>query len=164
MAETPAVAGVAARGAARRKHPGELAFRFELDLDSSPARLWRLVSDTNRFNRDAGVPAVVEGGVGENARRRLRLRRLGVRVEWEEEPFEWISPHRFSVMRRYARGPLESMHVEATLSEREGGGTHLVYDVRAERSSSSLITGPPRSPAPRSSANTAVAGIGRPTV
>ena len=57
MAGTPAIAGAAARDAADRKHPGELAFRFELDLDSSPALLWPLVSDTNRFNRDAGVPA-----------------------------------------------------------------------------------------------------------
>src|SRR5918911_1371906 len=109
----------------------ELAYRFELDLESSPDRLWPLVSDTNRFNRDTGVPAVVEGGRGPNARRRLRLTRLGVPIEWEEEPFEWISPHRFSVLRRYVRGPLKSMRVSATLTPREPAGTHLVYDVRA---------------------------------
>jgi adenylate cyclase len=109
----------------------DLTYRFELDLASSPEELWPLVSDTNRFNRDTGVPAVDERGRGPNARKRLRLTRLGVPVEWEEEPFEWVSPHRFSVMRRYVRGPLESMRVTATLSAREGGGTHLVYDVRA---------------------------------
>jgi class 3 adenylate cyclase len=109
----------------------DLTYRFELDLASSPEELWPLVSDTNRFNRDTGVPAVDERGRGPNARKRLRLTRLGVPVEWDEEPFEWVSPHRFSVMRRYVRGPLESMRVTATLSAREGGGTHLVYDVRA---------------------------------
>ena len=109
---------------------GELAYRFELQLDSSPEQLWPLVSDTNRFNRDAGVPAVEELGVGDNARRRLQLTRLGVGVEWEEEPFEWVSPHRFSVVRRYTRGPVAAMRTRATLEPLEGGGTKLVYEVR----------------------------------
>jgi class 3 adenylate cyclase len=109
----------------------ELNYRFELRLASSRERLWPLVSDTNRFNRDAGIPAVEELGVDGNARRRLRLTRLGVDVEWEEEPFEWVSPERFSVARRYTRGPLASMRTTATLEPLEGGGTRLVYDVRA---------------------------------
>ena len=107
-----------------------LDYRFELKLDSTPEQLWPLVSDTNRFNRDAGVPEVEELGGGENAHRRLRLSRLGVGVEWEEEPFEWVSPHRFSVVRRYTRGPVAELRTTATL-EPEGGGTRLVYDVRA---------------------------------
>jgi hypothetical protein len=109
----------------------DLAYRFEVDLTSSPERLWPLVSDTNRFNRDAGVPALTDRGRGRNARRRLRLTRLGVPVEWEEEPFEWVSPDHFSVMRRYVRGPLEWMRVSATLAPRDAGGTHLTYDIRA---------------------------------
>jgi class 3 adenylate cyclase len=77
------------------------------------------------------VPAVEPLGVGENARRRLRLTRLGIPVEWEEEPFEWLSPRRFSVARRYTRGPLSSMRTTATLEPRHGGGTTLIYEVRA---------------------------------
>jgi class 3 adenylate cyclase len=107
------------------------AYRFELALESSPEALWPLVSDTNRFNRDAGVPAVEPRGTGVNARRRLRLRRLGMPIEWEEEPFEWVSPHRFSVRRRYIRGPVAEMLVNATLTPTEGGGTKLVYEVEA---------------------------------
>ena len=107
------------------------SYRFELRLDSSPEELWPLVSDTNRFNRDAGVPAVEALGVGDNARRRLRLSRFGVGVEWEEQPFEWVSPHRFSVERRYIRGPIARMRTTATL-EPQDGGTKLVYDVDAE--------------------------------
>ena len=77
------------------------------------------------------MPSVERLGVGDNARRRLRLTRLGVPVEWEEEPFEWVRPQRFSVMRRYITGPIESMLTSATFEPRPGGGTHLVYDVRA---------------------------------
>ena len=110
----------------------ELVYRFELDLESSPEQLWPLVSDTNRFNRDAGVPAVERRGVGRNARRRLRLSKLGVPIEWEEEPFEWISPYRFSVGRRYVTGPLASMRTTLELTPRSGGGTRLNYEVRVQ--------------------------------
>jgi class 3 adenylate cyclase len=112
----------------------EFHYRWEYDLRASPQALWPLVSDTNRFNHDAGLPDVstqgsseLRGGVG---RRRLRLKKLGVGVEWEEEPFEWVRPFRFGVARRYRTGPVSEMRVAAELSEREGGGTHLVYDVR----------------------------------
>ncbi len=111
----------------------EFHYRWEYDLRASPQALWPLVSDTNRFNRDAGLPDVsarvsseAQGSVG---RRRLRLKKLGLGVEWEEEPFEWVRPFRFGVVRRYRSGPVAEMRVAAVLSEREGGGTHLVYDV-----------------------------------
>jgi class 3 adenylate cyclase len=67
----------------------------------------------------------------ENARRRLRLSRFGVGIEWEEEPFEWVRPRRFSVVRRYTKGPVKEMHVAADLEALSRGGTRLVYSVRA---------------------------------
>ena len=42
-----------------------------------------------------------------------------------------MKPQRFSVMRRYDRGPLESMRVSARLDRRSDGGTYLVYEVQA---------------------------------
>lgn len=112
----------------------EFHYRWEYDLRASPQALWPLVSDTNRFNRDAGLPDVTTQGSsaaqGSAGRRRLRLKKLGLGVEWEEEPFEWVRPFRFGVARRYRSGPVAEMRVTAELSEREGGGTHLVYDLR----------------------------------
>jgi class 3 adenylate cyclase len=116
----------------------EFHYRWEYDLRAGPQALWPLVADTNRFNRDAGVPALDGGGRaeatagGRAARRRLRLSKLGVKVEWEEEPFEWVRPHRFGVVRRYRRGPVAEMRVAVELREREGGGTRLVYEVWAK--------------------------------
>ena len=113
----------------------EFHYRWEYDLRAEPQALWPLVSDTNRFNRDAGLPDVArraaEAEPGRPARRRLRLTKFGVGVEWEEEPFEWVRPFRFGVVRRYSTGPVEEARVVALLSEREGGGTRLVYDVVA---------------------------------
>ncbi|HEV3471485.1 MAG TPA: DUF5939 domain-containing protein [Pyrinomonadaceae bacterium] len=115
----------------------EFHYRWEYDLRATPQALWPLVADTNRFNRDAGVPALGGGGqaeasaAGRAARRRLRLSKLGVNVEWDEEPFEWVRPRRFGVVRRYRTGPVAEMRVAVELGEREGGGTRLVYEVWA---------------------------------
>ena len=106
-------------------------YRWEWDLRADPAALWPLVTDTNRFNHDTGVPAVAEGRAQPNAHRRLSLRRFGVLVAWEEEPFEWVRPHRFGVNRRYSAGPVAEMRTEGALTPRPGGGTHLVYQVWA---------------------------------
>jgi class 3 adenylate cyclase len=108
----------------------ELRFHWRHELAASPAALWPLVADTDRFNRDTGVPPVEVLGTERNARRRLRLRRLGVPVEWEEEPFEWLRPERFGVVRRFVRGPIAELRVQARLEERGDGGTSLDYEVR----------------------------------
>jgi class 3 adenylate cyclase len=115
----------------------EFHYQWEWRLRSSPAALWPLVSDTNRFNRDTAVPAVEArdahaGGLPlPNGRRLLRLYRLGLPVEWEEEPFEWVRPYRFGVVRRYSRGPVAEMRVLAELTAQPAGGTRLVYHVWA---------------------------------
>lgn len=116
--------------------PKEFHYRWEYELQASPEALWPLVADTNRFNRDAGVPAVEiqidDGSRLTNARRRLRLFIFGLAVEWEEQPFEWIRPHRFGVVRRYTRGPVSEVRVQAELQPLGDGGTRLVYQCWAQ--------------------------------
>jgi class 3 adenylate cyclase len=110
-------------------------YRWEYELQSNPEQLWSFVADTNRFNRDAGVPALQpEEGKRQrlrNARRRLRLSFLGVAVEWEEQPFEWIKPTRFGVVRKYSKGPIAELKVLAELSPLPGGGSKLTYQIWA---------------------------------
>jgi len=113
----------------------EFAYDWSWELDAPAEALWPLVSDTNRFNRDTGLPVVEDWRDPDeelaNAHRKLRFRRLGVTVEWEETPFEWISPRRFGVVRRYTRGPVKEMRVLATLTPLDGNRTRLDYKVRA---------------------------------
>ena len=113
-------------------------YRWEFDLESSPEQLWPLVSDTNRFNRDTGVPSVemVNLQSGGNARRRLRLSAFGIPVEWEEQPFEWVRPQRFGVVRRYSKGPVSELRVRVELTpqpvtDKQTTGSKLVYEVWA---------------------------------
>jgi adenylate cyclase len=109
----------------------EFHYCWEYDLESSPEELWPLVADTNRFNRDTGVPAVEVDKQLVKGSRRLRLFLLGLAVEWIEQPFEWIRPYRFGVVRQYTKGPLEEMRVLVELSRRAEGGTRLLYQVWA---------------------------------
>ncbi|MFZ5884553.1 MAG: DUF5939 domain-containing protein [Chloroflexota bacterium] len=104
----------------------EFRFSWQWDLQSPPEALWSLASDTNRFNRDTGQPEVE---VLANVRgvKRLRMKLPIVRVEWEEEPFEWTYPYSFGVVRRYSKGPLEEMRVRVTFDPLENGGTRLTY-------------------------------------
>jgi class 3 adenylate cyclase len=106
--------------------------RWEFDLKSSPERLWPFIADTNRFNRDTGVPQIEVGPADKqlrNARRKIRLGFYGLPVEWEEQPFEWVKPFRFGVERVYSKGPLARLRMRAELTPNTDGGTHLIYEV-----------------------------------
>jgi adenylate cyclase len=113
----------------------EFHYRWEYNLKSSPEKLWPLVADTNRFNRDTGVPAVDATREKQhrlrNARRRLRISVFGLPVEWEEQPFEWVRPARIGVTRTYSKGPIAELRVIAELTPRAEGGTRLTYQVWA---------------------------------
>ena len=116
--------------------PRELHYRWQYDLKSSPEKLWPFVADTNRFNRDTGVPSVEPAKTTRerlrNARLRLRLSMYGMAVEWEEQPFEWIRPTRFGVARTYSKGPITEMRALVELTARADGGTKLSYDFRVK--------------------------------
>jgi class 3 adenylate cyclase len=50
-----------------------------------------------------------------------------IRVEWEEEPFEWTYPYSFGIVRRYRKGPLDEMRVFANFDPLPAGGTRITY-------------------------------------
>ena len=106
-------------------------YRWEWDLDSPPSAIWPYVADTNRFNADVGLPAVwrVEGKTEADRGERLEMTLTGMRLEWDEAPYEWTAPRRFRVERHYHAGPLQGMKLEAELTPRAGGGSHLVYEL-----------------------------------
>jgi class 3 adenylate cyclase len=110
----------------------ELHKLWEFDLKSSPERLWPFIADTNRFNRDTGVPEVEVDAAEKqlrNARRKIKLSIYGLPIEWEEQPFEWVKPERFGIERVYSKGPMARLRVLTELKPNAGGGTHLIYQV-----------------------------------
>ncbi len=135
--DSPSAAAPTAPGPERQRAPGELHWHWRWHLQSAPAQLWPLVSHTERFNRDAAVPPIQDLTRGQtiiNGRRTLKMHRLSlgplklVPITWYEEPFQWVEPRSFGVMRRYLSGPLETMRVYAELRPADDGGTILTYD------------------------------------
>ncbi|MBE0669180.1 MAG: hypothetical protein IH588_01210 [Anaerolineales bacterium] len=106
----------------------EYHYAWTWDLQSSPEALWPLVSDTNRFNRDTGLPPMQLLGIN-NGVKLVKFKVPVVTIEWEEEPFEWTYPYRFGVLRRYRKGPLAEMRVDCRLEPLQPSGTRLTYEV-----------------------------------
>src|SRR6202171_12999 len=110
----------------------EFHYCWEYNLKSDPEKLWPFVADTNRFNRDTGLPSLESVGEKKSGRRpRLRFSSFGIPVEWEEQPFECLRPSRFGIARHFFKGPMDELRVLAELSPRPGGGTKLVYQLWA---------------------------------
>ena len=109
----------------------EYHYKWVWDLKSSPEALWPLVSDTNRFNHDTGLPPIELLGIS-NGVKHVKFKIPLIRVEWEEEPFEWTYPYRFGILRRYRKGPLAEMRVDCQLERLEPSGTRLTYEAWVE--------------------------------
>lgn len=105
----------------------EYYYRWTWELASSPEALWPLVSDTNRFNRDTGLPPMELLGIT-NGIKLVRFKIPLFRVEWEEEPFEWTYPYRFGILRRYRKGPLAEMRIDCRLERLQPSGTRIIYE------------------------------------
>lgn len=111
--------------------PRELRWEWAWQLSAPPARVWPFVSDTQRVNKAIGLrpwqlvetPDPLGGSL-----RRASFRYLGMNVEWEEHPYEWIAPREMGVVRTYSTGPLEVLRSHVTLDPAEGG-TRLVHRI-----------------------------------
>jgi len=104
----------------------EFHFHWQWDIKASPEAIWPLASDTNRFNRDTWQPEVeiISNVMGtKHARMKIPI----IRVEWEEEPFEWTYPYSFGIVRKYSKGPIDGMRVQADFEAKPGGGTRVTY-------------------------------------
>ena len=104
----------------------EFYFDWHWDLESSPQAIWPLASNTNRFNRDTGQPEIE---LLDNVKgvKHTRMKLPILRVEWQEEPFEWTYPYSFGILRTYNKGPIDEMRVQANFDPRADGGTHVRY-------------------------------------
>ncbi len=100
----------------------------EQDYAADICDVWRIVTDTDRMGRALGYDKIevkpLEGS-GSSARHLITTKIAGLLVEYEEQPFEWVEPVRFSSRRICRRGPLKRIETEWTLSKTAAGGTHV---------------------------------------
>src|SRR5262249_23585349 len=114
---------------------GMREYVYEFELNASPQRLWPYISNTDRLNRAAGLPTVqfVFRPDPQLGTRRFAVAHvMGLRIEWEEHPFEWIEGRRMGVLRQFSRGPFVWLVSVTELLARPGGGTTLRHIVRVE--------------------------------
>ncbi|MCB9136507.1 MAG: hypothetical protein H6636_13865 [Anaerolineales bacterium] len=106
-------------------------YTWEWSLQASPEDLWPLVADTNRFDRDSGIPPlkILNKDKAPEANLKFRFTKYGFPFEYEQEAFEWTYPRRFSCTRKYSKGVMSTLRVVVELKPRADGGTHLLYQV-----------------------------------
>ncbi len=108
-----------------------VVLEWELEVAASPEHAWKVFSDTDRFNRNAGlnfsfkeVPRE-DGGVD----RFGELWRYGLHVQWLEERFDFESPNWLRNVRVMQGGPLERLEVDLDV-EAKGSGSLVRYVIR----------------------------------
>ena len=120
----------ACQGAAIAIHSQEWVRSFA----HSPEALWPLLSDTARYNEASGLPKhdIIEtpqpdGSVLFEGRAKIG----SVRLEWREEPVNWVKNQWFEHIRHFTRGPLKLLRAHLRM-EPEGEGCRCVYTLEVE--------------------------------
>src|SRR6266851_2327708 len=107
---------------------------WQWHLAQSPAMLWPVIADTARFNEAARLPKYQVEDILQADGRVLRLARAsvgGIKLEWEERPYEWVRGHSFRQTRVFRKGPLRRFGPIVELHS-EGSGTLLSYTLTGE--------------------------------
>ncbi len=104
--------------------------RYELshDVAFSRAQVWELLAQTDRLNRHIGLtpvfykePTTDEFGIYRPASAKFS----GVLMQWREYLFRWEQHQNYTVVRRYARGPIASFEGGLELEELGENRTRL---------------------------------------
>ncbi len=110
--------------------PYEIRWREHLAVNHATA--WAWLSDTDSFNRHAGLglrfreEATENGGV-------LRIgfvRKYGMNLSWVEEPWRFSAPDRFSFARQIREGVVQTASVECTVTEADLHSSWVEYVLR----------------------------------
>ncbi|WP_425613429.1 protein kinase [Anatilimnocola sp. NA78] len=110
-----------------------VANQMTWELASSPEALWPYVANTERLNRAIGLPPVeytTQHDAERGTRRFGTIRVAGMKMTWEEHPFEWIEGRRMSVLRQFASGPFQWFVNTVELRRLPSGGTKLIHSVK----------------------------------
>src|SRR3989442_1568348 len=111
---------------------------WQWHLAQSPAMLWPVIADTARFNEAARLPKYQVEDILQPDGRVLRLARAtvgGIKLEWEERPYEWVRGSSFRQTRVFRKGPLRRFGpvVELFLEATRIGVLRLSWDLLCPR-------------------------------
>lgn len=97
------------------------------------ALLWPLITDTERLNRAVGLGrlSITPNDSDSASRHVVSTVSGGFPLEYEEWPFEWVEPKRFSVRRDVRRGLVTRLSNVFELAPGPEGGTQVTVRVSA---------------------------------
>jgi len=97
----------------------------EIRCTSPRDALWVALADTAQLNRAVGNNTLLSKPIeGDSSARYLVETRLyGLRLVYEEEPFQWNRPEQLSITRRFHNGPAHDYTYEHHLTELAEGGS-----------------------------------------
>src|SRR5258708_5376484 len=104
-----------------------MRFEQSITIAAPPEAVWTLMADTDRMNREIGIPPILftfapRDAGGSDVSATIRMARETFR--YREHPFEWVRP-RFHTMRRpFLGGPLREITGGPVL-EPSGSGTRV---------------------------------------
>ncbi|HVR87305.1 MAG TPA: DUF5939 domain-containing protein [Planctomycetota bacterium] len=84
----------------------------KIRVQVSLERLWEFLSDTERVNRAVDLPAINFAPLQDPQKKgyyRAETTFLGMRLAYDELPFEWVRGRYYQVERRFSSGPLEKV-------------------------------------------------------
>src|SRR5271170_7399986 len=93
-------------------------------LDVPPGTVWSHLYETDRMNRAIGLPPVRFTPSPESRQARYfqaEARLLGLRLSYQEQPFEWVEGKYYHVRRCFPEGPLIEYTGGVRLESRDGG-------------------------------------------
>jgi class 3 adenylate cyclase len=108
-----------------------MEFETSVRVEAPREAVWPLLADTERLNREVGLPAIrfefrpwPAGGTETWA----TLRVGSVTLRYREHPFEWAQPEFYRIRRTFKNGPLREFVGEVRLAP-EGAGTRVTSRV-----------------------------------
>jgi hypothetical protein len=103
---------------------------FERLVPASAELTWRALSNTDAFNRVAGLGFAFEevGQPDGTVLRRGKVSRFGMTIAWDERPFEFVAPDRFQSERIMDSGPIARVCTRFGITEGPQGTT-VRYEV-----------------------------------
>jgi class 3 adenylate cyclase len=107
--------------------PELISVSTRASLAVPPGALWALLADTDRLNRAIKLPPVRFVPVpdpGKKGHYQAETSFLGMRLSYEEFPFDFVEGRHYRVVRRFASGPLREIAGGVRLAP-SGAGTEL---------------------------------------
>jgi len=94
--------------------------------------MFDVVSDTDRLNRESGLPEISFAPAEKGSSRKIVKSSLGPLVlEYSEHPWEWVRPERIHVRREYRNGPLTILDVHFDFAA-DGQGSNVAVRLKGQ--------------------------------